>query len=199
VPISAFLFGGRRPKTIPLVNQAKSWIHGVFMGSIVGSEVTAAALDVKAGTIRRDPFAMLPFCGYHMGDYFKHWINLGKTHDESKLPKIFFVNWFRKNDAGKFIWPGYGENSRVLAWIFDRCDNKGKCVDTPIGVLPTADAIERPAGVTEADMQEILTVDIEGWKKEIADVRQNHYPKFGDKLPKELYAELDAIEKRLGV
>jgi phosphoenolpyruvate carboxykinase (GTP) len=197
VPISAFLFGGRRPKTIPLVNQAKSWIHGVFMGSIVGSEVTAAALDVQAGTIRRDPFAMLPFCGYHMGDYFKHWINLGKKYGDS-LPKIFFVNWFRKNDAGKFIWPGYGENSRVLAWIFDRCDGKGKCVDTPIGILPTADAIERPAGVSEADMREILNVDIEGWKKEIADVRQNHYPKFGDKLPKELYAELDAIEKRLG-
>jgi phosphoenolpyruvate carboxykinase (GTP) len=199
VPISAFLFGGRRPKTIPLVNQAKSWVHGVFMGSIVGSEVTAAALDLKAGTIRRDPFAMLPFCGYHMGDYFNHWIKIGQTHDESKLPKIFFVNWFRKNEAGKFIWPGYGENSRVLAWIFDRCAGTGKAVDTPIGFLPTPDAIARPAGVSEDDLKEILKVDIEGWKAEIADVRQNHYPKFGDKLPKELYAELDAIEKRLGV
>ncbi|MDR0639007.1 MAG: phosphoenolpyruvate carboxykinase (GTP) [Spirochaetaceae bacterium] len=198
VPISAFLFGGRRPKTIPLVNQAKDWIHGVFMGSIVGSEVTAAALDVKAGTIRRDPFAMLPFCGYHMGDYFKHWVNIGKgAKNPEKLPKIFFVNWFRKNDAGKFIWPGYGENSRVLAWIFDRCDGKGKSVDTPIGVLPTPDAIERPAGVSESDMAEILKVDIEGWKAEIADVRANHYPKFGGKLPQELNAELDAIEKRL--
>ena len=199
VPISAFLFGGRRPKTIPLVNQAKSWIHGVFMGSIVGSEVTAAALDLKAGTIRRDPFAMLPFCGYHMGDYFNHWIKIGQTHDESKLPKIFFVNWFRKNEAGKFIWPGYGENSRVLAWIFERCAGTGKAVDTPIGFLPTPDAVARPAGVSEDDLKEILKVDIEGWKAEIADVRQNHYPKFGDKLPKELYAELDAIEKRLGV
>jgi phosphoenolpyruvate carboxykinase (GTP) len=198
VPISAFLFGGRRPKTVPLVNQAKSWTHGVFMGSIVGSEITAAALDLKAGEIRRDPFAMLPFCGYHMGDYFRHWIRLGEQYGD-RLPKIFFVNWFRKNDAGKFIWPGYGENSRVLAWIFDRCDNRGKCVDTPIGILPTADAIERPQGVSEADMREILNVDIEGWKQEIADVRKNHYPKFGDKLPKELYAELDAIEKRLGV
>ncbi|MDR2517577.1 MAG: phosphoenolpyruvate carboxykinase (GTP) [Spirochaetaceae bacterium] len=197
VPISAFLFGGRRPKTIPLVNQAKSWIHGVFMGSIVGSEVTAAALDVKAGTIRRDPFAMLPFCGYHMGDYFRHWIDIGKKHDESKLPKIFFVNWFRKNDDGKFIWPGYGENSRVLAWIFDRCDGKGKSVDTPIGILPTPDALSRPDGVSDADMKELLAVDIEGWKKEIADVRQNHYPQFGNKLPGELSAELDAIEKRL--
>lgn len=197
VPISAFLFGGRRPKTIPLVNQAKNWIHGVFMGSIVGSEVTAAALDVKAGTIRRDPFAMLPFCGYHMGDYFKHWIKLGQGKDESKLPKIFFVNWFRKNDEGKFIWPGYGENSRVLAWIFDRCDGAGSAVETPIGTLPTPDAIQRPNGVSESDMKELLKVDIEGWKKEIADVRANHYPKFGDKLPKELYSELDAIEKRL--
>jgi phosphoenolpyruvate carboxykinase (GTP) len=198
VPISAFLFGGRRPKTIPLVNQAKNWIHGVFMGSIVGSEVTAAALDVKAGTIRRDPFAMLPFCGYHMGDYFKHWVTIGKkAKDPDKLPKIFFVNWFRKDDSGKFIWPGYGENSRVLAWIFDRCDGKGKSVDTSIGVLPTPDAIERPAGVSESDMAEILKVDTEGWKAEIADVRANHYPKFGDKLPQELNAELDAIEKRL--
>ena len=200
VPISAFLFGGRRPKTIPLVNQAKSWVHGVFMGSIVGSEVTAAALDVKAGTIRRDPFAMLPFCGYHMGDYFKHWIDIGKKAEAEgkgdKLPKIFFVNWFRKNDKG-FIWPGYGENSRVLAWIFERCDGKGKFVDTPIGILPTPDAISHPDGVSEADMQELLKIDIEGWKAEIADVRQNHYPKFGDKLPKELAVELDAIEKRL--
>jgi phosphoenolpyruvate carboxykinase (GTP) len=197
VPISAFLFGGRRPKTIPLVNQAKSWIHGVFMGSIVGSEVTAAALDVKAGTIRRDPFAMLPFCGYHMGDYFKHWIKIGKEHDETKLPKIFFVNWFRKDDAGKFIWPGYGENSRVLAWIFDRCDGKGGAVETPIGTLPTPDAIVPPAGVSADDMKELLKVDIDGWKAEIKDVRDNHYPKFGDKLPKELYAELESIEKRL--
>ena len=197
VPISAFLFGGRRPKTIPLVNQAKNWLHGVFMGSIVGSEVTAAALDLKAGTIRRDPFAMLPFCGYHMGDYFNHWIKIGKNNDESKLPKIFFVNWFRKSEDGKFIWPGYGENSRVLAWIFDRCNGKGKAVETPIGFLPTADAVERPAEVSEADMKEITSVDIEGWKEEIKDVRENHYPKFGDRLPKELYAELDAIEKRL--
>ena len=201
VPISAFLFGGRRPKTIPLVNQSKSWVHGVFMGSITGSEVTAAALDLKAGTIRRDPFAMLPFCGYHMGDYFNHWISLGKKAEAEghgdKLPKIFFVNWFRKNADDKFIWPGYGDNSRVLAWVFDRCDNKDNCIETPIGNLPKPGAIEPPASVTPEMMSEICSVDIEGWKKEIADVRQNHYPHFGDKLPKELYAELDAIEKRL--
>jgi len=201
VPISAFLFGGRRPKTIPLVNQSKSWVHGVFMGSITGSEVTAAALDLKAGTIRRDPFAMLPFCGYHMGDYFNHWIKLGQKAEAEghgdKLPKIFFVNWFRKNNEDKFIWPGYGDNSRVLAWIFDRCDNKDNCIETPIGNLPKPGTIEPPASVTPEMLQEITSVDIEGWKKEIADVRENHYPKFGDKLPKELYAELDAIEKRL--
>ncbi len=197
VPISAFLFGGRRPKTIPLVNEAKSWIHGVFMGSIVGSEVTAAALDVKAGTIRRDPFAMLPFCGYHMGDYFQHWINIGKKSTEDKLPKIFFVNWFRKTDDGKWLWPGYGENSRVLAWIFNRCTGKAGAVETPIGFMPKVEDITRPESVSEADMKELLAVDIPGWKAEIADIRANHYPKFGDKIPKELNAELDAIEKRL--
>jgi phosphoenolpyruvate carboxykinase (GTP) len=199
VPISAFLFGGRRPSTIPLVNQSKSWIHGVFMGSITGSEVTAAVISDQVGQVRRDPFAMLPFCGYHMGDYFKHWINIGQSHDESKLPKIFFVNWFRKDKDGKFMWPGYGENSRVLAWIFDRCDDKDNAVDTPIGKLPKSGAIEAPAGVGADAMKELCSVDIEGWKKEIADVRKNHYPKFGDKLPEELYAELDAIEKRLGI
>ena len=197
VPISAFLFGGRRPSTIPLVNQSKSWIHGVFMGSITGSEVTAAVISDQVGQVRRDPFAMLPFCGYHMGDYFKHWIKIGQSHDESKLPKIFFVNWFRKDQDGKFMWPGYGENSRVLAWIFDRCDDKDNAVDTPIGKLPKSGSIEAPAGVSADAMKELCSVDIEGWKKEIADVRQKHYPKFGDRLPKELYAELDAIEKRL--
>jgi phosphoenolpyruvate carboxykinase (GTP) len=197
VPVDAILFGGRRPSTIPLVHQAMNWVHGVFMGSIVGSEITAAALDLKAGTIRRDPFAMLPFCGYNMGDYFQHWINIGKKTSAEKLPKIFFVNWFRKTKDGKWLWPGYGENSRVLAWIFDRCAGTGKAVETPIGYMPTVDAIERPAGVTEEDMKELLAVDIEGWKKEIADIRENHYPKFGNRLPKELMNELEAIEKRL--
>ncbi|MCU0609039.1 MAG: phosphoenolpyruvate carboxykinase (GTP) [Chitinispirillaceae bacterium] len=198
VPIDAILFGGRRPSTIPLVHQATSWNHGVFMGSIVGSEITAAALDLKAGTIRRDPFAMLPFCGYHMGDYFAHWIKLGAKADRSKLPKIFFVNWFRKSSEGKWLWPGYGENSRVLAWIFDQCNGvQGKSVSTPIGIMPTVDAISLPDGVTKADMAELLRVDKEGWKAEIADVRANHYPKFGSRMPKELITELEAIEKRL--
>lgn len=197
VPISAILFGGRRPSTIPLVHQARNWNHGVFMGSIVGSEITAAALDLKAGTIRRDPFAMLPFCGYNMGDYFQHWINIGKNADTTKLPKIFFVNWFRKTGNGKWLWPGYGENSRVLKWIFERCDNAGKYQDTAIGILPTIDGIERPEGVTESDMAELLAVDREGWLKEIESIRNDHYPKFGDKLPKELAAQLDILEERL--
>jgi phosphoenolpyruvate carboxykinase (GTP) len=145
--------------------------------------------------------AMLPFCGYHMGDYFKHWIDIGKAAEKrgqtDKLPKIFFVNWFRKDQAGAFLWPGYGENSRALAWIFDRCDNKDNFVDTPIGLLPKKGAIEPPKGVSDATMHELCTVDVEGWKKEIADIRKNHYPKFGDKLPKELAALLDDIEKRL--
>ena len=201
VPISAFLFGGRRPSTIPLINQSRNWVHGVFMGSITGSEITAAALDLAAGTIRRDPFAMIPFCGYHMGDYFKHWLSLGKKAEQAgnagKLPKIFFCNWFRKDKNDKFMWPGYGENSRALAWVFDRCNNKDNFVETPIGYLPKPGAIEAPAGVSAEVMKELCSVNIEGWKKEIADVRQNHYPKFGDRIPKELYEELDAIEKRL--
>uniref|UniRef100_A0A806KSK7 Phosphoenolpyruvate carboxykinase [GTP] n=1 Tax=uncultured bacterium contig00113 TaxID=1181576 RepID=A0A806KSK7_9BACT len=201
VPISAFLFGGRRATTIPLVNQSKSWRHGVFMGTITGSEITAAALDLKEGSVRRDPFAMLPFCGYHMGDYFAHWLKLGKkSQDEGhgdKLPKIFFVNWFRKDKDGHFMWPGYGENSRVLAWIFDRCDGKDNFVETPIGNLPKPGAIEPPPGVSAEVLKELCTVDTEGWRKEISDVRGNHYAKFGDRMPKEMYEELDIIEKEL--
>ncbi len=198
VPIDAILFGGRRPSTIPLVHQATSWNHGVFLGSIVGSEITAAALDLKVGSVRRDPFAMLPFCGYNMGEYFQHWINIGKKSTEDKLPKIFFVNWFRKNEAGKFIWPGYGENSRVLSWVFDRCDGKDNAQKTAIGWMPKEGALNLTGlDVSAADMKEILSVDTEGWKKEIADVRANHYPKFGDKLPKELMTEMEGLEARL--
>jgi len=198
VPIDAILFGGRRPSTIPLVVQARSWNHGVFMGSIVGSEITAAALDLKAGTVRRDPFAMLPFCGYHMGDYLRHWIGIGRRSDAVKLPKFFLVNWFRRDGDGRFLWPGYGENSRVLAWIFDQCEGaSGRSVDTPIGIMPTAEAVTRPAGVAEQDMRELLSVDVAGWKKELADVEANHYPIFKDKLPAELVAELQALKARL--
>jgi len=198
VPISAFLFGGRRPSTVPLVHQSFSWNHGVFLGSIVGSEVTAAALDVKAGTVRRDPFAMLPFCGYHMGDYFKHWINIGSKTSPDKLPKILYVNWFRKTADGKWLWPGYGENSRVLKWVFERCNGEGKAVETEIGFMPTVDAIDRTglSDVSEQDMKELLTVDRKGWLAEI-DLIKQHYANFGDHLPSELKAELEALEKRL--
>jgi len=196
VPISAFLFGGRRPSTVPLVHQAFDWNHGVFLGSIVGSEVTAAALDLKAGTVRRDPFAMLPFCGYHMGDYFAHWIRLGARTTPEKLPKIFYVNWFRKSPDGKFIWPGYGENSRVLKWVFERCEGTGRAVETEIGFMPTPDAIDCPEGVSGADLQELLSVDREGWKREAASIHE-HYAKFGDRLPAELAVQLAALERRL--
>lgn len=199
VPISAFLFGGRRPSTVPLVHQARNWNHGVFLGSIVGSEVTAAVISDEVGKVRRDPFAMLPFCGYNMGDYFGHWIDIGKKSSAEKLPKIFYVNWFRKDENDDFMWPGYGENSRVLAWIFDRCDDKDNFVDTPIGYMPKEDAIPTE-GLSEKykkNMKELTKVDVAGWKKEIDDIRQNHYPKFKEHLPKELKACLDDLESRL--
>ena len=196
VPISAFLFGGRRPSTVPLVHQSFDWNHGVFMGSIVGSEVTAAALDLKAGTVRPDPFAMLPFCGYHMGDYFKHWIKIGAQADQSKLPRIFYVNWFRKTAEGKWLWPGYGDNSRVLKWIFERCDGQGKTQKTAIGWMPTIDAIDRPNGVSESDMAQLLSLDKEGWLKEIEGLKE-HYSKFGDRLPAELNTQLQQLQQRL--
>ncbi|MDD3116414.1 MAG: phosphoenolpyruvate carboxykinase (GTP) [Victivallaceae bacterium] len=199
VPIDAFLFGGRRPNTIPLVHQSTSWEHGVFMGSIVGSEITAAALDLKVGTVRRDPFAMLPFCGYHMGDYFAHWLAIGKKSTEDKLPKVFFVNWFRKTNDGKWLWPGFGENSRVLKWIFERCDGNGKAIETPIGFMPSVDAIDRSGiedKVSEKDMEELLSLDKEGWQKEFDSIKE-HYAKFGDKVPQALRNQLDLLEARL--
>jgi len=197
VPISAFLFGGRRPSTVPLVSEAMSWNHGVFMGSTVGSEVTAAAIGLKAG-VRRDPFAMLPFCGYNMGDYFGHWVTIGKRAG-AKLPKIFCVNWFRKED-GKFLWPGYGENSRVLAYIFDRCNNKGNSVDTPVGKVAAVNAIniEGLAGVNEGTMAKLLTVCPDDWKAEVALIDE-HYARFGSAIPAELNTELEGLKKRLGM
>ena len=206
VPISAILFGGRRPSTIPLVHQSLSWNHGVFLGSIVGSEITAAStIDAsQVGKIRRDPFAILPFCGYNMGDYFKHWIEVGKKSSEDKLPKIFYVNWFRKDAnneklPGGFMWPGYGDNSRVLAWIFDRCNGVDNAVETPIGYMPKEGAINTDglADYYKETLPEITKVDVEGWKKELADVKENHYPKFGSHLPKELSDIIDMIQDRL--
>ena len=206
VPISAILFGGRRPSTIPLVHQSLSWNHGVFLGSIVGSEITAASTinAAEVGKIRRDPFAILPFCGYNMGDYFKHWIEIGKKSSEDKLPKIFYVNWFRKDAnneklPGGFMWPGYGDNSRVLAWIFDRCNGVDNAKETPIGYMPKDGAIntEGLADYYKETLPEITKVDVEGWKKELADVKENHYPKFGKHLPKELSEIIDMIQDRL--
>ena len=201
VPISAFLFGGRRPSTLPLVYQSKNWEHGVFIGATVGSEVTAATLDVKVGTVRRDPFAMLPFCGYHMGDYFGHWLEIGRRGAaQGKLPKIFCVNWFRKSAEGKFMWPGFGDNSRVLAWIFARCAGKGEFKDTAIGFMPTEAAIDRTGienEVSEADLAELLKVDVPGWKRELEMIKE-HFAKFGDRLPAELKKQLAELEARLG-
>jgi phosphoenolpyruvate carboxykinase (GTP) len=196
VPISAFMFGGRRPSTIPLVNEAFNWEHGVFMGSSTGSETTAAALG-KAGVLRRDPFAMLPFCGYHMGDYFAHWLSMANKTDRSKLPKVFFVNWFRKSPEGKWLWPGYGENSRVLKWICERVEGTGKAVKTAIGYLPTEDGLD-VAGLktTAADLKQLLEVDAAGWQAEIADISAN-YDKFGDKIPVALKKELEGLKERL--
>lgn len=195
VPISAILFGGRRPSTVPLVHEANSWNHGVFMGSIVGSEVTAAAIGLKAG-VRRDPFAMLPFCGYNMGDYFGHWIEIGKKAG-AQLPKIFFVNWFRK-DNGKWLWPGYGDNSRVLAYIFDRCNGQGDAVESPIGKVPSSTAINvEGLGIDAAQMAKALEVKAEEWKDEIALIDE-HYAKFGKHLPAELAEELKGLKSRFG-
>ncbi len=197
VPLSAILFGGRRPGTIPLVNEAFDWEHGVFMGSACGSETTAAALGT-AGVLRRDPFAMLPFCGYNMGDYFAHWLSFAKKTDRSKLPKVFFVNWFRRSAEGKFLWPGYGDNSRVLKWICERVEGTGKAQTTPIGHIPTRDALDLSGlNISGDDLAELLKVDLAGWQTEIADVAAN-YAKFGDKLPPALNAQLDSLKQRIG-
>jgi phosphoenolpyruvate carboxykinase (GTP) len=197
VPIDAILFGGRRASIIPLVTQAFDWNHGVFMGSIVGSEITAAALDLTIGAVRRDPFAMHPFCGYHMGDYFAHWFRMGRKTPVAAQPRFFLVNWFRKTKEGRWLWPGYGENSRVLKWVFERCDGEGKAVETPIGYVPAVDAIDLPDRVSPEDMSRLTAVDIEGWKAELADIRSEHYPRFGSRLPEELQRQLDALTKRL--
>jgi len=196
VPIAAILFGGRRPGTVPLVYQSFDWNHGVFMGSIVGSEVTAAAIGLKAG-VRRDPFAMLPFCGYNMGDYFGHWIKIGETApDKAKLPKIFNVNWFRKSADGKFLWPGYGDNIRVLQWIFERVAGTATANETAIGFVPKLGSINTTGldGV-EANMADLLTVDKGQWKDELDLVREQ-YAAFGAHLPKELANQITAIEAR---
>lgn len=196
VPLSAIVFGGRRAKTAPLVYQSFDWQHGTFVGSIMSSETTAAATGA-VGVVRRDPMAMLPFCGYHMGDYFAHWLQTGEKLGD-KAPKIFNVNWFRTDDEGNFIWPGFGDNMRVLKWIIDRCDGKADAVETPIGYEPKPEDIELEGlDIDIETVKGLLTVDIDLWKNEVKGIKE-FYDKFGDRLPKELIEELDRLEARLG-
>ena len=197
VPLCAILFGGRRPGTIPLVNEAFDWEHGVFMGSACGSETTAAALG-QAGVLRRDPFAMLPFCGYNMADYFAHWLSFAQRTDRAKLPKVYFVNWFRRGANGKFLWPGYGDNARVLKWICERIDGTAAAQTTPIGNLPTPESLDLAGlDLPAENLRELLEVDVAGWKTEIATVAES-YAKFGDRLPTALMRQLEELRGRLG-
>ncbi|HEV2922863.1 MAG TPA: phosphoenolpyruvate carboxykinase (GTP), partial [Solirubrobacteraceae bacterium] len=197
VPIDAILFGGRRSTVVPLVTEAFDWEHGVFLGSVMSSEKTAAAAGT-VGELRFDPFAMLPFCGYNMTDYFAHWLEIGRKPG-AKLPKIFYVNWFRKDENGRFLWPGFGENSRVLAWVFARCGGRGTANETSIGLIPPvgADGVDTDGlQVSDEDMTELLRVDTDEWRAQLPQFRE-HYAKF-DNLPDELDAQLDALERRLG-
>jgi len=196
VPISAILFGGRRSTVVPLVQEARTWRQGVFLGSIMASETTAAAAGA-VGRLRRDPFAMLPFCGYNMGDYLGQWLHIGASGDPAKLPRLYYVNWFRKSADGRWLWPGFGENSRILAWIFGRVAGTAAAEDTLVGLVPADGEIEVDGlDVAPEDMAELLRVDVEEWRAEVPSIEE-HYANLGDRLPVELRDELDALEKRL--
>ena len=196
VPISAILFGGRRRTTVPLVTQAFDWEHGVFLGSIMASETTAAQQGA-VGNLRFDPMAMLPFCGYNMADYFAHWLTIGKNTDAAHLPKIFFVNWFRRDDDGRFLWPGYGENSRVLKWVFERVAGQAEAVESPIGMLPGESDLDLDGlSISDDDLHTLLAVDTAGWRQAIPQIRQ-HYAQFDGKMPAQLSMALDALEENL--
>ena len=196
VPISAILFGGRRRTTVPLVTESFDWDHGVFLGSIMASETTAAA-GGAVGNLRFDPMAMLPFCGYNMADYFAHWLKIGKQVDATKLPKIFFVNWFRRDEDGRYIWPGFGENSRVLKWVFERVDGKSAVDRTAIGLLPAAGALDTTAlDVPQDDLDTLLSVDVDGWLAAVPQIRE-HFERFGENIPAELSAALATLEHQL--
>ena len=196
VPISAILFGGRRATAVPLVTEARSWQHGVFLGASVASETTAAA-DGTVGQLRRDPFAMLPFCGYNMGDYFAHWLTIGAMADPAKLPRIYYVNWFRKDAGGRFAWPGYGENSRVLKWIAQRLSGQAAAVDTPIGRLPANGALDTEGlAVSTGDLDVLLSVDPATWREEAALIGE-YLATFGRHLPGQLREEHHALLERL--
>ncbi len=198
VPIDAILFGGRRKTTVPLVFEARDWTHGTFLGATLSSETTAAAVGA-VGVVRRDPMAMLPFIGYHAGDYFNHWINVGKGNDASKLPRIFYVNWFRRSDEGDFLWPGFGENSRVLKWIVERIDGHAAALETPIGHVPAPGALDTDGlDVTDEQLADALHVDAEEWRAEIPQI-QEWFEQFGDHLPAVLWTELDGLKARLGL
>jgi len=198
VPISAILFGGRRKDTVPLVTEARDWVHGVFMGTTLSSETTAAATG-QVGVVRRDPMAMLPFIGYNAGDYFGHWISMGKVADAAKLPKIFYVNWFRRSDDGKFLWPGFGENSRVLKWVIERLEGRADAVETPIGLVPTPDGLDVTGlDLTADELTAALAVDPGEWKAEIPGITE-WFERFGDSLPATLWTEFDGLRARLGV
>jgi phosphoenolpyruvate carboxykinase (GTP) len=196
VPIDAILFGGRRPTTVPLVTEARDWTHGTFMGATLSSETTAAAVG-QVGVVRRDPMAMLPFIGYHAGDYINHWITMGKDNDASKLPKIYYVNWFRRDQDGGFLWPGFGENSRVLKWVIERLEGTAAAVETPIGLVPAPGALDIDGlDLTEDQVRQALAVDPEEWKRELPQI-QEWFEKFGEQLPTVLWTELDDLRSRL--
>jgi phosphoenolpyruvate carboxykinase (GTP) len=197
VPIDAILFGGRRSGVVPLVREAFDWAHGVFLGSIMSSETTAAAAGA-VGKLRHDPFAMLPFCGYHMADYFAHWLRIGAdAKDASKLPKVFYVNWFRKDAEGRFLWPGYGENSRVLEWICRRCDGEAQAAETPIGMVPTQESLNTEGlQIAPQALEELLRVDAQEWRTELPAMHQ-HFARFGERLPAALREQLQRLEARL--
>jgi phosphoenolpyruvate carboxykinase (GTP) len=196
VPISAILLGGRRAATMPLVYEARSWEHGVFVGATMASETTAAAAG-KVGNLRRDPFAMLPFCGYHMGDYFAHWLTLGAAADRAQLPRIFQVNWFRKGPDNRYLWPGFGENSRVLAWIAERCEGTAGAVETAIGLVPAPGELPvEGLDLAPGQLESLLAVDVDGWEAELP-LLAEHLASFGDRLPAELPAQLDDLRARL--
>ena len=197
VPISAIVFGGRRARNAPLVTAARDWRHGVFLGSILNSETTAAASGA-VGRVRFDPFAMRPFCGYNMGDYMAHWLELGAARDASRLPRIFWVNWFRRGDDGRFLWPGFGDNCRVLRWIVERIEGGGEAVETPLGLTPAPGALDLSGlSLPPEDMAELLAVDREAWRREV-DLIRDHFAVFGEHLPAALWEELAALEERLG-
>jgi phosphoenolpyruvate carboxykinase (GTP) len=200
VPIDAILFGGRRKTTVPLVTQARDWVHGVYLGATLSSETTAAATG-KVGVVRRDPMAMLPFIGYNAGDYLRHWVEMGKGAGAGPdgLPKIFYVNWFRRGDDGRFLWPGFGENSRVLKWVVERLNGTAEAIETPVGLVPAPGALDVSGlDLPEADVAAALAVEPQEWRSEIAQVTE-WFEKFGDKLPGVLWAELDALKARLGI